>query len=72
MIIGAFAVMAMKEMCKCNKKHQETSQHTDGSPSPAAAPDYPPTAQTWIFKKSGEYDIKINRFREKTERLVGG
>ena len=44
MIIGAFAVMAMKEMCKCNKKHQETSQHTDESPSPAAAPDYSPTA----------------------------
>ena len=44
MIIGAFAVMTMKEMCKRNKKHQETSPHTDGSPSPATAPDYPPTA----------------------------
>ena len=51
MIIGAFAVMAMKEMCKRNKKHQETSPHTDESPSPAAEPDYPPTAQAYLFER---------------------
>ena len=44
MIIGAFAVMAMKEMCKSKKKHQETSPNTDESALPTAEPDYPPTA----------------------------
>ena len=44
MVIGVFAVMAMKEMCKHNKKHQKTTSHTDKSPSPSAEPDYPPTA----------------------------
>ena len=41
-VIGAFAVMAMKEMCKHNKKNQETTSDIDESTSPAAEPDYPP------------------------------
>ena len=44
MVIGAFAVMAMKEMCKHNKKHKETTSHTDKSHSSSAEPDYPPTS----------------------------
>lgn len=44
MVIGAFAVMAMKEMCKHKKKHQETTSHADEAPSSSVEPDYPSTA----------------------------
>lgn len=43
-VIGAFAMIAIKGMCKPGKKHQESNPHTNESPSPAAPPDYPPTA----------------------------
>ena len=29
MIIGAVAVMVMKQICKCNKKQQESTSHID-------------------------------------------